>query len=216
MGIGRGSPQPQHGAQGPGEWAGSTQEPGAGGARLQPQGEGREPVTVFLSPGPQGHHIVPTAHPAPALPSSSPPATGRPGRPLSRAGPCCQASPARPSEGSLPASFGLEDQFPRCQSYSAPRSLVAPALPPHRLSRVSDEATGLKVALTAACGPPTVCWTGRTQRGAGKHPVRTWGDSGRRRWVGRSDALLPPHLTGRAGAHGPHSAAASVAPRPRG
>ena len=38
------------------------------GARgsLQPLGDEKEPVTAFLSPGSQGPHIVPTAHPVPA------------------------------------------------------------------------------------------------------------------------------------------------------
>ena len=88
---------------------------GAGGS-LQPLGDEKEPVTAFLSPGSQGSHIVPTAHPVPALPFL--PAalllhrtSWLPPPPPNWAG---------PSEGSLPGSTSLGGQVP--QSNSALRS----------------------------------------------------------------------------------------------
>lgn len=88
---------------------------GAGGS-LQPLGDKKEPVIAFLSPDSQGPHIVPTAHPVPALPFL--PAALL----LHRTSWLSPPPPnwAGPSEGSFPGSTSLGGQVP--QSNSALRS----------------------------------------------------------------------------------------------
>lgn len=215
MGIGWGSPQPQHGAQGPGQWVGSTQKLGGGQFAATRGREGtsrcipvprppRPPHCAHRPPSPGPSLQQPSSHRTSWLPPEPRRAllSGQPGQAERGVTSCIHRSGG--SGSTLSELFCSEIPAGSCPS--APPTLQ-----------------GLRRGYGIKSGPhncllPTYCVldSGKTQRRAGKHAVRTRGPSRRRRWPGRSDALQPPHLTGRAGAHGPHSAVASVTARPRG
>lgn len=56
-----------------------------------------------------------------------------------------------------------------------PGALAVPTLLPHQLPGVSTVVVGFRVAPTAACCSPSVCWAGGTWREQGKGPGRTQG-----------------------------------------
>lgn len=91
-----------------------------------------------------------------------------------------------------PLMQGIMFHFPNYSSTPGdlgPGALAAPTLLPHQLPGVSTVVVGFRMAPTAACCPPSVCWAGGTRGEQGKGSGRTQGP--------------PPTLCVMSGAHSP-------------